>query len=128
MTKWNTAVGDTFISNTSLKLLTVSISSPLSVSEAFYNRQRKWGNYLCAPSSFSSSNSLISYFPCAELTTHPAMRFTDLFLTRERWKAEDIKPYLSDIAVDTKVLDKLLLKYARALTDKDGSWYTARAR
>jgi sister chromatid cohesion protein DCC1 len=56
------------------------------------------------------------------------MRFADLFLTRERWKAEDIKPYLSDIAVDTKDLDKLLLKYARASTDKDGLWYTARAR
>ena len=56
------------------------------------------------------------------------MRFTDLFLTRERWKAEHIKPYLLDIAVNTKELDKLLLKYARALTDKDGSWYTARAR
>jgi sister chromatid cohesion protein DCC1 len=56
------------------------------------------------------------------------MRFTDLFLTRERWKAEDIAPYLSDIAVDRKDLDKLLLKYARALTDKDGLWYSARAR
>ena len=56
------------------------------------------------------------------------MRFTDLFLTRERWKAEDIAPYLSDIAVDTKDLDKLLLKYARALTDNDGLSYTARAR
>ena len=56
------------------------------------------------------------------------MRLVDLFLTRERWKAEDIKLYLSDIAVDTKDLDKLLLKYARALTDKNGSWYTPRAR
>ena len=33
MTKWNTALGDTFISNTSLKLLTVSIPSPLLASE-----------------------------------------------------------------------------------------------
>ena len=32
------------------------------------------------------------------------MCFMDLFLTRERWKTEDIKPYLSDIAVDTKTL------------------------
>ena len=56
------------------------------------------------------------------------MRFADLFLTHERWKAEYIKPYLLDIAVDMKDLDKLLLKYARALTDKDGSCYTARAR
>ncbi|KAF8482774.1 sister chromatid cohesion protein Dcc1 [Russula ochroleuca] len=105
--KWNTAVGDTFASHTSLKLLT--------------------GNYLCAPSPFSTSTKL-SYFPCAELPTDPAMRFADLFLTRERWKAEEIVPYLSDIAVDTKDLDKLLLKYARALTDKEGLWFTARAR
>ncbi|KAF8492326.1 hypothetical protein F5888DRAFT_1729779, partial [Russula emetica] len=78
------------------------------------------GNYLCAHSPFSSSNTSISYFPCVELPTDPAMRFADLFLTRERWKAEHIKPYLSDIAVDTKDLDKLLLKYARALMDRDG--------
>ena len=41
------------------------------------------------------------------------MPFVDLFLTRERWKPEYIKPYLSDIAIDED-LDKLLLKYARA--------------
>ena len=40
MTKWNTTVGDTFISNTSLRLLTVSIPSPLSVSGALYNGRR----------------------------------------------------------------------------------------
>jgi hypothetical protein len=35
------------------------------------------------------------------------MRFADLFLTRKRWNSEHIKPYLSDIAADTKDLDKL---------------------
>ncbi|KAI0268678.1 sister chromatid cohesion protein Dcc1 [Gloeopeniophorella convolvens] len=108
MAKWNTAIGDTFTSTACLSLLS--------------------GNYLCAASSLSSSTTMISYFPCAELPTDPAARFTDLFLTRPRWKADDIKPYLSEIAVDSKDLDKLLLKYARALTDKDGLWYTARAR
>ncbi|KAH9056583.1 sister chromatid cohesion protein Dcc1 [Lactarius vividus] len=107
MTKWNTAVGDTFTSSTSLQLLT--------------------GNYLCTPSPFCSS-TVLSYFPCAELPVDPVARFSDLFLTRPRWKVEDIVPYLSDIAVDSKDLDKLLLRYARALTDKDGLWYTARAR
>ena len=34
------------------------------------------------------------YFACAELLTDPAMRFEDLFLTRERWKTEHIKPLL----------------------------------
>jgi Sister chromatid cohesion protein Dcc1 len=51
--------------------------------------------------------TVISYFACAELPTDPAMRFADLFLTRKLWKAEHIKPYLSDIAADTKDLDKL---------------------
>ncbi|KAH8994018.1 sister chromatid cohesion protein Dcc1 [Lactarius akahatsu] len=107
MAKWNAAVGDTFASSTSLQLLT--------------------GNYLCASSPFCSS-TMLSYFPCAGLPVDPVARFSDLFLTRPRWKAEDIVPYLSDIAVDSKDLDKLLLRYARALTDKDGLWYTARAR
>ncbi|KAI9461279.1 sister chromatid cohesion protein Dcc1 [Lactarius psammicola] len=107
MAKWNTAVGDTFASSTSLQLLT--------------------GNYLCAASPFRSS-TMLSYFPRAELPVDPAARFSDLFLTRSRWKADDIEPYLSDIAVDRKDLDKLLLRYARALTDKDGLWYTVRAR
>ena len=49
------------------------------------------------------------------------MRFAGLLLTRECWKAEHTKPCLSDIAVDTKDLDKLLLEYVRALTGKDGS-------
>ena len=71
---------------------------------------------------------MLSYFPCAELPVDPAARFSDLFLRRARWKADDIVPYLRDIAVDSKDLDKLLLRYARALTDKDGIWYTARVR
>ena len=71
---------------------------------------------------------MVSYFPCAELPVDPPARFADLFFRRPRWKADDIVPYLSDIAVDRKDLDKLLLRYARALTDNDGLWYTARVR
>lgn len=58
----------------------------------------------------------------------PAARFADLFLTRARWKAEEIAPFLADIVVDHKERDKLLLKYARAITDSEGVWYTTRAR
>jgi sister chromatid cohesion protein DCC1 len=127
MVKWHTAVGDTFASSTSLKLLTVSILYFFELRCPLKQSCRSQGNYLCASSPFSSGTTL-SYFPCSELPIDPAMRFVDLFLTRARWKAEDIVPYLSDIAVDKKDLDKLILKYARALTDKDGLWYTARAR
>jgi sister chromatid cohesion protein DCC1 len=126
MAKWSTAIGDTFVPSMSLKLLTVRSIPFATIHIYIYVCLFSQGNYLCA-SSFSLGTTL-SYFPCAELPADPATRFVDLFLTRARWKAEDIVPYLSDIAVDTKDLDKLLLKYARALTDKDGLWYTARAR
>lgn len=51
------------------------------------------------------------------------MRFAGPFLMRERWKAEHIKPYVLDIAVDTKDLDMVLLEYARVPTDKNSSWF-----
>lgn len=109
LVKWRTAVGDTFESAVDLKLLL--------------------GNYLSNPAPFSTSHTpLISYFPASELPNDPPARFADLFLTRQRWKADDISPFLADIVVDNKERDKLLLKYARAITDKDGVWYTARAK
>ena len=71
---------------------------------------------------------MITYFPAAELPVDPAARFTDLFLTRTRWRADDIVPFLADICVDAKERDKLLLKYTRAVTNNEGVWYTARAK
>lgn len=71
---------------------------------------------------------MLTYFPASDLPSDPAGRFADLFLTRARWKAEEISPFLSDIVVDNKERDKLLLKYARGITDSQGIWYTARAK
>ena len=51
---------------------------------------------------------LMSYFPCAELPTDPSTRVPDLILTCVRWKTEQIKPYLLDIAVDKKDLGQAL--------------------
>ena len=61
--------------------------------------------------------------PLCGTSNRPCHAVREPLLTRGRWKAEHVEPYLSDsdIVVDTKDLDKLLLKYARALTDKDGS-------
>lgn len=70
----------------------------------------------------------LKYFPASALPIEPAARFSDLFLTRDRWKADDLTPFLADIAVDSKERDKLLLKHARALTDAEGVWYTARVK
>lgn len=68
------------------------------------------------------------YFPASSLPADPAARFADLFLTRTRWKADEITPFLADIVVDNKDRDRLLLKYARAVTDSEGVWYTARVK
>ena len=89
------------------------------------------GYYLSTPAPLSVSPDAepqLTYFPRSELPTEPTARFADLFLTRTRWHANDIAPFLEDIAVDAKDRDKLLLKYARAVTETDGIWYTARSR
>ena len=85
------------------------------------------GNYIEAESMGMHETSL-KYFPASMLPVDPAARFSDLFLTRSKWKVEDISPFLSDIAVNSKERDKLLLKYCRAVTDPDGIRYTARAQ
>ncbi|KIK99326.1 hypothetical protein PAXRUDRAFT_822870 [Paxillus rubicundulus Ve08.2h10] len=104
MAKWKNAVGDAFESVVSLQLLS--------------------GNYLRNPNDFSGAT--INFFPSSSLPTEPAARFTELFLTRQRWKSDEIGPFLSDIVVGSKERDKLLLKYARAMTTPEGTWYTAR--
>lgn len=81
------------------------------------------GNYLVR-----DDTQELNYFPASALPIDPAARFNDLFLTRARWKHEDIVPFLADIAVSSKERDKLLLKYARTTTDSQGIWYTVRVQ
>lgn len=104
LSKWKNKVGDTFEAFLALELLT--------------------GNYL--RSQDNSSSAALTYFPASGLQMDPAARFTELFLTKQRWKSNDIEPFLSDIAVNSKERDKLLLKYARAITTPEGTWYTSR--
>ncbi|KAG9316366.1 sister chromatid cohesion protein Dcc1 [Chiua virens] len=104
MTKWRNAVSDAFASAVSLQLLS--------------------GKCLRNPNDVSGAT--LSYLPASSLPTDPAARFAELFLTRARWKSDDIEPFLSDIAVNSKERDKLLLKYARAMTTPEGTCYTAR--
>ncbi|KAG1775347.1 sister chromatid cohesion protein Dcc1 [Suillus placidus] len=103
--KWKNVVGDTFESSVKLSLLS--------------------GDYLRNLSSIGEEATL-TYFPSSALPVDPAARFVELFLTRQRWKHEEIEHFLLDIAVNSKERDKLLLKHARALTDTEGIWYTAR--
>ncbi|KZT40801.1 hypothetical protein SISSUDRAFT_982864, partial [Sistotremastrum suecicum HHB10207 ss-3] len=101
--EWAEAVGDAYAEHVGLKILE--------------------GNYL----SNSTANGVqLKFFPSSELPADPATRFADLFLTRPRWSAEDIVPFLKSIAVDAKERDKLLLKFARPVTENGTVWYTAR--
>lgn len=103
--KWRSLVGDSFEHAVSLPLLA--------------------GNYLV---STMHDTQYLTYFPASLLPIDPAARFSHLFLTRPRWKGDEISPFLSDIAVNNKERDKLLLKHCRAVTDSEGVWYTARAQ
>lgn len=87
------------------------------------------GNFLTSIDSLSEPpKTLLTFFPAAELPVDPGARFAELFLARPRWQMEEIAPFLADISVDAKERDRLLLKHARAVTDPDGIWYTARAK
>lgn len=112
----------------------VSGGSPPALSEAtqvtvtrFIADRGQQGNYLVStkPQSQPASRQL-TYFPSSELPLEPLARFSDLFLTRSRWRAEEIGPFLDGIAIDRKERDRLLLKYARTVTTPDGAYYTAR--
>ena len=85
------------------------------------------GNYL-ESELFGSDLTTLKYFPASDLPADPAARFSDLFLTRSKWRGEEIIPFLSDIAVNSKERDKLLLKYCRTVTEPHGLRYTARAQ
>ena len=119
-------MGDTFASQVNLSLLSVRpFQLAFSVSTTHRGQQ---GNYLTSTKSQSHPPSgQLTYFPSSELPLEPLARFNDLFLTRNRWKVEEIAPFLDDIAIDRKERDKLLLKYARAITTPDdGTYYTSR--
>ncbi|KAJ7590906.1 sister chromatid cohesion protein Dcc1 [Mycena floridula] len=103
---WKEKVGDTFHPFVSLDSLA--------------------GNYL-VKTSLSEAETLV-YFPVSSLPVDPGARFSDLFLTRTKWRHEDITPFLADIAVNSKERDKLLLKFARATTSPQGVFYTARGQ
>ena len=87
------------------------------------------GNYLASTNALAEPPTvLLTYFPASELQVDAGARFAELFLARPRWRGEALAPFLADISVDAKERDKLLLKHARAVTDADGIWYTARAK
>lgn len=89
------------------------------------------GSYLLTdppPSAFAAPCQIIRYFPTHTLTTHVATRFSDLFLTRPRWRPDEMSPFLRGLHPegDTKARDKLIAKFVRVVKEKDGAWWYPR--
>lgn len=89
------------------------------------------GEYLLddpPPTAFATPCKHIRHFPVYTLPMHVATRFTDLFLTRARWRPDDMAPFLAGLYPegDSKARDKLVAKYVRVVKEKDGSWWYPR--
>lgn len=69
------------------------------------------------------------YYPISALPLDPASRFSDLFSIKQRWRLDEIAPFLADLAIDSKKRDALTLKFTRKVKDDKGeTFYAARAR
>ncbi|KAG8720777.1 hypothetical protein FRC08_018236 [Ceratobasidium sp. 394] len=112
--EWREQVGDLFAAHVDVALLEGNcLSTPILASRAAID---------------GISSNMLSYYPRSALPSDPAQRFQSLFLTRAKWKVEEMHTYLEDIAVDKKERERLLLKYTRQITEPDGVWATARLR
>ena len=87
------------------------------------------GYYILSPSPSPTVNLYpnpasvkIQFYSHHELPTEPAARFQDLFLTRSSWIAADLLPFISDLALNDKKKDSLLLKFTRASKTKVLDW------
>ncbi|EIW67674.1 hypothetical protein TREMEDRAFT_33206 [Tremella mesenterica DSM 1558] len=85
------------------------------------------GEHLLHSSTFTSLQT-ITHFPVHSLPINPPNRFTDLFLTRSPWKAEDMRPFLKGLTRDGdgKELDKLVARHVRVVRDQYGVWWFPR--
>ncbi|KAK4685625.1 sister chromatid cohesion protein DCC1, partial [Tremellales sp. Uapishka_1] len=127
---WKTEVGPDYSDLVDLKLLKVSISFIARPR----HRVKTKGEYLldpAPPSHFTSSSPILTPFPSSTLPLHPPTRFADLFLTRPRWRPEDMSPFLKGLTRDgdQKGRDKLVVKFVRVVKEKDGGiwWYPRRS-
>jgi hypothetical protein len=68
----------------------------------------------------------IRYYPKHILPFDPKGRFHQLFLARSKWDKNDILPFVSDLAGNTKELDRLILKHSRVSRVGKGIFLTNR--
>ncbi|ORY25957.1 sister chromatid cohesion protein Dcc1 [Naematelia encephala] len=80
------------------------------------------------PPAVTSQPRLIVPFPLYQLPLNPATRFADLFLTRPKWRPDDMIPFLKGLYRDgdSKERDKLVAKFVRVVKEGQGAWWYPR--
>ena len=132
ISEWREQVGETWQESTELKLLEVSTSTHNSASptlETILTPYEKGDFLLNLPLSTTSHlGATIVPFSNHSLPLHPATRFADLFLTRPRWRPDEMAPFLRGLTRDgdTKERDKLVAKFVRVVKEKGGVWWYPR--
>lgn len=126
MYKWRETVGEQWSDTCDFKLLEVSSTLLMHTSA-----DKQGEHLLTAPegtAKLTSSSPIITSFPLHALPLQPAIRFADLFLTRARWRPEEMIPFLKGLYRDgdNKERDKLVTKFVRVVKDKEGSWWYPR--
>jgi len=61
-----------------------------------------------------------------ELSHDLKQRLEELFYAKPKWKDSSLLPYLQDIESNKKVIDRALIKYARASRVGKQTFYTSR--
>ncbi|EJD52739.1 hypothetical protein AURDEDRAFT_158470 [Auricularia subglabra TFB-10046 SS5] len=122
---WADAMSDSFISAIDMRLLEGNFIQNSIFARGPGDESQEGASAISA----LTRRAQLVYLPASSLPIDPAMRFNDLFIVKARWKADELAPFLADIAVDSKARDKLLLKWCRTATDPDGTlWYTLRSK
>jgi len=75
------------------------------------------------------SQPQLRYFPESKLPLESKLRFEKLFAVRNKWRHDDLEPYVAPLVVlEGKSLAELLLKHTVVTKDEDATqWYQSRA-
>ncbi|KAG4108214.1 hypothetical protein H8356DRAFT_1022876 [Neocallimastix lanati (nom. inval.)] len=84
------------------------------------------GFYIEEETTFQNDKRLLKYFPMTELSHDMKQRLEELFYAKPKWKDSSLLPYLQDIESNKKVIDRALIKYARASRVGKQIYYTSR--
>ncbi|XP_045159558.1 sister chromatid cohesion protein DCC1-like [Mercenaria mercenaria] len=73
-----------------------------------------------------STPEVISYLSVDNLPEDIAERFDALFRTKDKWRLEEITPYIKDLETDKMNITAMLTKFARASTTNGVKMYNSR--